>query len=109
MVGSIDSEFGELEAKRRAQECALREREDRARKWAHRREKFASGLRQLLTYAVLITLASFIWLHKDDLQRLFQMEENRITTSKGSTSTPSTTHHNSGSLNHQSEIDQASQ
>ena len=102
----MNSDLG-TEAQRPAQEFAPRKNAEDMRKWAERRAKFASGLRSLFTYAVIVTLAFLAFSHREEMQRIISQNFHRIVASRDANP-------NSGSLrqnavSHENEVDQASQ
>ena len=106
MAVPMTSDLG-AETQRPVQEFAPHKNAEGGRKWAEWRAKFASSLRSLFTYAVIVTLAFLAFSHREELQRIVSRNLHRIVASRD-------TNPNSGSLrqnavSHENEVDQASQ
>jgi hypothetical protein len=104
---TVTTEFGQDEARRRTEQCTLRKKEDRAKKWAQTREKISTTLRKAITYAVVITAISLAFIHREELQRFIQQNYHRLVASRSSASNSGSLQQ--GAMHHEDEVNQASQ
>ena len=100
-------EFGQEEARRREEQSALSEREERASNWTRAREKISAGFRKAAKFAVVGLIATLAFIHREELQCAIRFDYNRLVASR--MTAPYSRSLQGSALNHEDEVNQASQ